>query len=311
MTPRRRAFTLVELLVVIAIIGVLVGLLLPAVQQAREGARRTQCKNQLKQLGLAILDYHSSHGLFPIGAGNTGRQCPNGASGGGLTGGQFTSGRAGWSVLILPQLDQIARYDEFNFEEPFMGLFCCGYPTTGVNVPYQQEPLPLFLCPSKAHQGAESYTTDYSAVMGGGTDSDVQCHGTPGPRNYFNNGIFYANSSTKIGDVADGTTKTFMLAENIFLNHSTSDAWSWASTARPGGTYSTIGPITAAVSSINVKDTTLNSVSMSQRTFASAHPGGAHAVMADGSVHFLNENLNLNVFRSLGIKNDDLPLGGL
>ena len=94
-----RGFTLIELLVVIAIIGVLVALLLPAVQQAREAARRTQCRGNLKQFGIAIHNYHSTHGVFPIGAGSIKNACP-------LAGTEGTQERAPWTILLLPFIDR-------------------------------------------------------------------------------------------------------------------------------------------------------------------------------------------------------------
>ena len=107
----RRGFTLIELLVVIAIIAILVALLLPAVQQAREAARRSSCKNQLKQLGLALQNYHDTHTVFPIGAGLAGTSATGSAR------------RAPWTVLILPFLEENAVYDEFNFSETFLSHF--------------------------------------------------------------------------------------------------------------------------------------------------------------------------------------------
>ena len=138
---RNSGFTLIELLVVIAIIAILVALLLPAVQQAREAARRTSCKNQLKQLGLALQNYHDVHSVFPIGEGFAG------------TVAQFASScdgsqkRAPWTVLILPYLEQGALYDSFNFSLQFRGIYS-ETPTTGVNFVASNQIVPVYHCPS-------------------------------------------------------------------------------------------------------------------------------------------------------------------
>jgi len=318
----RKAFTLVELLVVIAIIGILIALLLPAVQSAREAARRIECRNNMKQIGLAMHNYLSTHKVFPPGCINENNQCLNGVSGGGLRPGQYTSGRAPWAVFILPYLEQQARYDRFDFNKPFVGLYYSLSPqppyggTPYVNYEYQQMPNPAFHCPSNPDSTEDNPRTDYSAVSGGGTDSDSQCHGSgaiTGRRHFFNNGIFYVNSKTKPRDIPDGLTKTFLVAENTHLRCNNGYGWLWASTARPadgGGTYALMGTICYALGPINVWDPTIdpNSHAQQQRTFASEHPGGAHAVMADGSVQFVEEDININVFREMATRDDGLPL---
>jgi len=318
----RRAFTLVELLVVIAIIGILIGLLLPAVQAAREAARRTQCRNNLKQIGLAMHGHLTAFGSFPPGCLNENDQCQHGPSGGGLKPGQYTSGRAPWAVLILPYIEQQAVYDQFDMEKPFVGLYYSLSPqppyegTEYINYKFQQYPNSAFHCPSNPESSGDSARTDYSAVSGGGTDADSQCHGSgpiTGRRHFFNNGICYVNSEVAPRDIDDGLSKTFLIAENTNLQFINGYGWLWASTARPadgGGRYALMGTICYALGPINVWDPTIdpNRHAQQQRTFASQHPTGVHAVLADGSVHFIDEGININIFREMGHANDGLPL---
>lgn len=321
-------FTLVELLVVIAIIGILIAMLLPALQAAREAARRVQCQNNLKQLALGVHNFLSANQHFPAGMLSVQDQCAKGTSGGGLQYPEFdkNKNRAPWAVLILPYLEQQALYDMFDMDKPFVGFFYRKAPqppyagTQYSNFEFQLQPNPLFHCPSNPESTPESPRTDYCAVMGGGTDADSQCHGSgsiTGKRNFFNNGIFFVNSNLKAATVTDGLSKTFMLAENTFLRWVSGDytevgvgGWLWSSTARAAETASTSGTMCYAVGPINEWDPTAdaNGVAQQQRTFASEHPGGAHAAMGDASVHFVNEDINIHIFRLMGSRNDGSPI---
>ena len=159
-TEGRRGFTLVELLVVIAIIGILVALLLPAVQSAREAARRIQCANKLRQLGLALHAHHSAHGRFPTGAQIPDYTQPSSAP---VNHGAMLS----WHARILPQLEEQALYDQIDWEG--------GYDE---NKPVSLQPVKLFWCPSSAQflqrgvfssslvDGVATYTSHYNGVAG-------------------------------------------------------------------------------------------------------------------------------------------------
>jgi len=150
---RRSGFTLIELLVVIAIIAVLIALLLPAVQQAREAARRTQCKNNLKQIGLALHNYHDVYGVLPPAHVYDGRADSNPfgnrCTPGGAAGSQAIFARAPWTVLILPYLDQAPLYNQFNMTQPFFGRFDHQNPAGSTNYALQAgDAPPAYKCPS-------------------------------------------------------------------------------------------------------------------------------------------------------------------
>jgi prepilin-type processing-associated H-X9-DG protein len=187
--------------------------------------------------------------------------------------------------------------------------------TPYTNFEFQQVPNPAFLCPSNPDSTGQNPRTDYCAVSGGGTDADSECHGSgsiTGRRHFFDNGMFYVNSDIKPGYVTDGLSRTFLVAENTHLVFEDGYGWLWASTARPadGGNYALMGTMCYAVGPINVWDPTLdpNGHAQQQRTFASEHSGGVNVALGDGSVHFLSENVNINVFRELGARSDGQPL---
>jgi len=185
--PKRKGFTLIELLVVIAIIAVLIALLLPAVQQAREAARRTQCKNNMKQIGLALHNYHDAFNLFPPAQTHDGTANNNvvtAGTGGGPTcrpAGTVTDigtySRAPWSVLILPYFDQAPLYNQFNMQQAFTGRIDHAAPPIGsradapasVNYAIQVLDSPnSYRCPSNPSFASDKYIMCYSACMGGG-----------------------------------------------------------------------------------------------------------------------------------------------
>ena len=317
---QRRGFTLIELLVVIAIIAILVALLLPAVQQAREAARRSACKNQLKQLGLALQNYHDTHSTFPIGAG--------------LGSTSYTGGnrRAPWTVLILPFLEQNAVYDQFDFNSAFVGSFGDGAtPNTDASL----IPMVAYQCPS--YPSRDRVQTNYMGVMGAGENSPVWAHGTSHGRAMWNNGMLFLNSRMNMRDCTDGTSNTFIVGETKYQlgtgGRSDSHRFSWASTYR--GSSEAVATTLAAVTDVrindwngngNQRDTGFNSSnpnpsargtinsnpathSLTSRAFGSYHQGGAQFLMVDGSVHMISENINQGTLQNLAIRNDGNVLG--
>lgn len=309
--PRFRGFTLVELLVVIAIIGILIALLLPAVQAAREAARRMNCSNKMKQIALAIHNYHDVFKAFPSGTlssvpvtYSTANWCTSGSA---------SQSRASWTVLILPYLESSPLHDQFDFGGTF---------TSTSNVPGNATNHALFSvtnsnyqCPSDSNSKGTNNNTSYFGVQGGGTTPN--CSSSGGLRVFFINGILYHNSQTQFRDITDGTSSVFMVGESKYCLSRTgrSDGFhsGWASAMKRDGSGSPL-VLAAAMEQINSwpkhggNSDTLNYMT---RMFGSFHPGGCQFAYADGSVHFVAETIDINLYRQMGIRDDGLPTGGL
>lgn len=206
----KAGFTLIELLVVIAIIAILVALLLPAVQQAREAARRTACKNQLKQIGLGLQNYHDTHSVFPIGEGYVGTTSSF------VTNCSNAPRRAPWTVLVLPYLEESALYESFNFSQQFRSLYSEA-PTSGANFTASNQIVSAYHCPS--FPAPDGLHTNYFGVMGGGESEANWVHAGSMPgRALWNNGTLFLNSSVRMRDLTDGTSNTIVWGKpNISL----------------------------------------------------------------------------------------------
>lgn len=329
----RRAFTLVELLVVIAIIGILIGMLLPAVQQVREAARRTECSNKIRQLALACHNYHSAHGNFPPGVA-TDRvvdfSTPNSLE-------QSLDGHRGapWSVTILPFIEQNNAFDNLDLSEEFSRHLRAGLATDAVNYLPGRIPMESFMCPSifgelslgeddpntgdlayfegvapsiGAPEGALGSHSHYMGVTGGGVlgDDDGVQHPGNDLRIWYENGILGVGSETRVADVTDGSSNTFMIGESNL------QSWdmTWSSSFKNGRdavTYNLAGcnipanTFTAEVIQAASRGHTYDFVS---RSFGGDHPGGVNFANGDGSTHFITDNVNLDSYYNLGIRND-------
>lgn len=349
---RPRGFTLIELLVVIAIIAILIALLLPAVQQAREAARRTQCKNNLKQLGLACHNYESTHGYFPLNWYNgQAENQPDPANPRG------NHGSWSWVTMALPFMEQSNLYNQIDFS-----VANGPSPNTGMNhdsirgLRLYAEVIPGLLCPSNDQPSIRNGQIiepdnggwsapfnepkaglDYVGNMGhawaGWKDcgavpdfpdptgknrferGPVKRPGTPWVNERWNadtnrlQGIFYFRGSARIRDITDGTTNTVMVFEAMHwrggavgtgFDYGHTDDANWASP---------LGAIGNMRNPINNTQFVQGNGDIRCWSMSSRHTGGAQALLGDGSVRFLSENID-NVTRyNLASKNDGEVLG--
>jgi prepilin-type N-terminal cleavage/methylation domain-containing protein len=304
-----RGFTLIEILVVIAIIGVLVALLLPAVQRARESARRSACKNKLKQLALALHAYHDSHRAFPSGVVTDGSGvCPTPMVGG-----------APWTVMLLPYMDQGSRYEDFNTTSgTYFGLYPGGGGSGNDQATNQLRANADFECPSDPNSDKRHGNMNYLGIMGGcANGSDAGCCTTSGFANRMGskNGMFYNNSRTKMRDMVDGTTNVLMLGESRYVQVEEGSASLFATWASgfflgTGPMYSTVVVISSPINSSALDPGNASTLDVMTRMTGSHHAGGAHHAMADGSVHFISEKMDMVIYRGLARRDDGEPVGG-
>jgi len=299
----KSGFTLVELLVVITIIAILIALLLPAVQAAREAARRMQCTNNLKQIGLAILAYEQAFGMLPSGtayddpvADPYKPDAPN----------EGETGK-GWTISVLPYLEQQALFDQF--APGFEGYFLQGLGIKRSDCRMAMKtPLSVFRCPSDSYpptstkmyqwENIEVAVTNYKGVLGdsriGGTSSVHQgsmpdCHKT---RNCP--GIFWRHSYLNpvyLRQITDGTSSTFMVGEDLPEQnyHST--------------LYYANGEYASCHAPLNyMPNPPTPLLWWNVMSFRSYHAGGAHFCCVDGSVHFVSEQINYDLYRALSTK---------
>lgn len=315
-----KGFTLIELLVVIAIIAILVALLLPAVQQAREAARRTACKNKLKQLGLALHNYHDTHSVFPPGGIARGAaNCTSGADDNGFS----------WTVMILPFMEESARYDNFNPDLPVRSYRTHAVGSVAAIAHNDTEwarPNDQYRCPSDPGARSGINGINYLGVQGGGEYADFGKHSNSNStdRNViYDNGVLFMNSNISMASIIDGTSNVFLVGESkypITIDGSrNATTIGWASSLNLASNSCHPSVMAAAWRQINYDNrsgssrygwTSRDARDISSTTFSSFHTGGCQMVMADGSVHFVNENMNLQVFQQLGIRNDRQPTGG-
>jgi prepilin-type N-terminal cleavage/methylation domain-containing protein/prepilin-type processing-associated H-X9-DG protein len=294
-----RAFTLIELLVVIAIIAVLIGLLLPAVQSAREASRRAQCLNNLRQIALAMHNYHDAVATFAPGyiSLTQGNQ-PNGA--------EIGPGW-GWGAMILSQLDQVPLYNMANFSLPT---------TAPASQTARVTRLTTFLCPSNVGDHGPLAIKDASGNVLVSDLAPGQYVGVAGqfePEEFpaQNNGVFYRNSKVGIRDILDGTSSTLMIGER---SQNVADA-------------TRVGMIPSGLACNNpswpVQDCEASNVLILGHTgpspdepwidvpnnkkagvddFHSLHPGGCNFAFCDGSIRFIKETINPQVFSYLATR---------
>jgi prepilin-type N-terminal cleavage/methylation domain-containing protein len=339
--PRTRGFTLIELLVVIAIIAILIALLLPAVQQAREAARRTQCKNNLKQIGLAMHNYHDVFNCFPPGYISK-TPCLTAAVWTGCNVGEVSM--YSWGAFILPYIDQAPLFNTLNVGNVWLDQNLLNATTRAA----LQIPMPAFSCASDPGPALNNFVsptdqydfritvngTDYSisksnyAVMANAWDSTTP-HVYPiqyGPAH----GMGFANSKISFRDITDGSSNTIHVGERAFV---------YKNANRVGGAtvIGFSGSNNVQSSSYGQKGNSMAAVGLTYnginalvggehdvRGFSSNHVGGAHFVMGDGAVRFISENIDYvkgtvsvatyfadanTTFQKLALRDDGKPVG--
>ncbi|GAA4442425.1 DUF1559 domain-containing protein [Bremerella cremea] len=311
-TKSRPGFTLVELLVVIAIIGVLIALLLPAVQQAREAARRMQCANNLKQMALAMHTYHDAFGRFPIGALIVDDGSP------------WSSNRTTWLARILPQIEQVALHAQVNYTNN-------SYDTSNPDIAKIE--IAAYRCPSSADDPRTTTTketapTDYAACVGhawnvGGNDINNRGWGAViGPQK--GKGIMAANGDMRFADVTDGLSNTMAIAEILhgkwYSNNSTrpsciSGTLTEATDERNGDSWLISKYIDVFFNTQYTPNPFSPDCQYQGLWFnvaaRSQHPGGVQTALGDGSVRFIAETIDLNTWRNLSNRDDGNVLGQL
>lgn len=288
----KRGFTLIELLVVIAIIAILIALLLPAVQQAREAARRSTCKNNLKQLGLALHNYHDSHRILPPGDINAG-----GYDSSWLPSGSMRNHTA--YMFLLPFIDQAAIYNQINFSLPTGNANGSGVGGGGYQTATERQVV-VFLCPSDsytpgpytttgtAYAVRKAYRTSYSVIYPTyNTGTSYQAYNNRPLKSAFGH-----NGAARIRDIKDGTSNTMLMMETPLEKDSPLRGPFWSA-------YVATGAVSASYRKINQPiSATDNRVNW--YTPGSEHVGGCHVLMGDGAVRFVSENIDFNLQKALG-----------
>lgn len=312
---QRRGFTLIELLVVIAIIAILIALLLPAVQQAREAARRTQCRNNLKQIGLALHNYHDNFNVFPMGYSDT-------------VAGNAERNGAGWSwaTFILPQLDQAPLYNRFTFATtPYANTY------GGASIENQvlmATPLAAFSCPSDVKPATAANNGGAANVAVGQGVAAIATSSYAGSRGAFNgahcaenaannpqitvdarnNGLLIVNGKRSLRDITDGASNAFAVGEVRWLplvtdingnpNVGSVRQFVYGNVTTGGGPNCTNngannnGPdLHLRAAHMKPNGPILDAANL-HRNFHSTHVGGAFFLFGDGAVRFISENID-------------------
>lgn len=305
---RLRAFTLIELLVVIAIIAVLIALLLPAVQQAREAARRSTCKNNLKQMGLGLHNYHETFSRFPYGEMNGIGQL--GAAG-------PTLKNQNGLVMLLPYIDQSPLYNTLDMSASF-GKYsgAAVTPTTAIppaaNLAASATKIQTFACPS---DNGPAFIQNDGIYYGCGTSGisykssyGLSVNGTHYNGAWSNDAIpvrtaFGGNSNTSLRDFTDGSSNSVLVSEMVF------DCYSgrispWACVQHAGTGARVLGGINKFLPRGRP-----GQVDSYNTNASSLHVGGCHVLLGDGAVRFISENINLATLQNLGYISDGKVLG--
>ena len=311
----RIGFTLVELLVVIAIIGILVGLLLPAVQAAREAARRMQCSNNLKQVGLALHNYESAHRTFPPGfISRVTGPWPGGGND------PIPEVGSGWSLfgMILPQLEQANLHTTINFQLPI---------TAPANQMARSTRVKEYQCPSDTWNQpvtvwptsigiSDIAHTSYVGCLGGGDPANAPGYTAMYEEQPFN-GMFHRNVGVRHAGISDGTSNTIGLGERASMF--TPNGWAgviptaqtvfspWIAQSR-GQVVGQTGRPAITMATVHVRTGGPNAPTGSPGGFWSPHTGGCLFLLMDGSTHTIATTVDVPIFRAMAGRNDGLPV---
>jgi len=313
-----RGFTLIELLVVIAIIAVLIALLLPAVQQAREAARRTQCKNHLKQIGLALHNYHDTYNSFPLG--------------------NHANYLGNWRLSILPYLDQATVFNQITFTSNPADFNAWGG-TYGTNAVLRGLLVPVYNCPSNPlprnstlgvmNNFDRGQTMDYVGISGGvdelapnrwdpsgqGLCTDIVYSGRA-----CHNGLLPALRNQNMRDAVDGTSNTMIVGEqsaplnNIDVRANYWGGWGGTSLGRTVFPAVTGCEIVVGITTVRYQINSTSAASGNQPWYLntvlnSYHTGGCQILLADGSARFVSQNIDLGTLIRISVMNDGKTLG--
>lgn len=313
---RRSAFTLIELLVVIAIIAILIALLLPAVQQAREAARRTQCKNNFKQLGLALHNYHDTHGVMMAAQYGQG-SCSRGGTP------PDAAVNLNGLVMTLPFMDQSPLYNSLNFDEAFDDYTNSSLPLAGGtadnNALAVNRVMPAFSCPSDPGPSGSSTSTTYNLPNGGTplhrTNYDfvvyrlsyAQCNMWLG-RSATTRTMFEDGSFCRFRDITDGTSNTVAMAETrkACCGNGNNASWGGRGWVQVGLTLRGFPPNLTVRASSGID---YNPALGEWGSTGSYHEGGIQLLLADGSVRFMSENTDTLIRTNLELMADNDVVG--
>lgn len=295
MRKQKRGFTLIELLVVIAIIAILIALLLPAVQQAREAARRTQCKNHMKQIGLAMHNYHDVFNTLPMGSRYVGGSHPR------ETQGDARANSWGWPTFILGYLDGATLYNALDLDVPpytpeindeYFSNY--GESTNTTNRDACLKMPSVFMCPSATRIGHPTAYKDYA--MNAGTR-----HCCPERDNNKTrwNGVAFMNSTILFRDIKDGTSNTFLIMEQT---HFTTD-----DNGRPSNHFVYVDHNSTGFASTNRAPNVFTN--SHGRVARGEHVGGIQVTLCDGSVRFISDNIDIGTYRALSTRRGKEVIG--
>ena len=265
----KHGVTLIELLVAIAIIGLLIGLVMPAVQNSREASRRLACRNKLRQIGIALHNRESTYGVFPAGYVNH----------------EDTAGW-GWGTMILPQLDQMPMYNSLNVSSVDFD---------GVPTPNTQTGLSVFICPSDSGPKINSERgnhakSNYAGVAG---SEEIEHWAQKG------NGIFYVNSNISLSQVTDGISNTFAVGERRYGGRQKGAIWV--------GKYAPTVFASTIWNCGKAQPHRINGTK--EWAFSSEHRGGANFLMCGGSVRFIRQTIDVAIYENLAQRDNGNVIG--